>query len=90
MPKLHSATSAMVKTIAKKIGPIDVLVNCAGITRDSQFRKMTKQQWYAVINVNPNSAFNVTRHVIDGMIERGWGRVINISSPRRRESSNFR
>ena len=64
----------------KKIGSIDVLVNCAGITRDSQFRKMTKQQWDAVIPVNLNSAFNVTRHVIDGMIERGWGLVINISS----------
>jgi acetoacetyl-CoA reductase len=74
------AMAAMVKTIEEKIGLIDILVNCAGITRDSQFRKMTKQQWDAVINVNLNSAFNVTRHVIDGMIERGWGRVINISS----------
>ena len=74
------AMATMIKQIETDIGPIDILVNCAGITRDSQFRKMSKQQWDAVINVNLNSAFNVTRHVIDGMIERGWGRVINISS----------
>jgi acetoacetyl-CoA reductase len=74
------AMATMVKQIETDIGPVDILVNCAGITRDSQFRKMTKQQWDAVINVNLNSAFNVTRHVIDGMIERGGGRVINISS----------
>ena len=74
------AMTTMIKQIETDIGPINILVNCAGITRDSQFRKMSKQQWDAVINVNLNSAFNVTRHVIDGMIERGWGRVINISS----------
>ena len=74
------AMATMIKQIETDIGPIDILVNCAGITRDSQFRKMSKQQWDAVINVNLNSAFNVTRHVIDGMIECGWGRVINISS----------
>ena len=74
------AMATMIKQIETDIGPIDILVNCAGITRDSQFRKMSKQQWDAVINVNPNSAFNVMRHVIDGMIECGWGRVINISS----------
>ena len=74
------AMALMIKQIESAIGPIDILVNCAGITRDSQFRKMTKQQWDAVINVNLNSAFNVTRHVIDGMIAREWGRVINISS----------
>ena len=74
------AMAAMIKQIESDIGAVDILVNCAGITRDSQFRKMTKQQWDAVINVNLNSAFNVTRHVIDGMIERGWGRVVNISS----------
>ena len=74
------AMAAMVKKIETEIGPIDVLVNCAGITRDSQFRKMSKQDWDAVINVNLNSVFNVTRHVIDGMVARNWGRVINISS----------
>lgn len=74
------AMAAMVRGIEDSVGAVDILVNCAGITRDSQFRKMSKQQWDEVINVNLNSAFNVTRHVIDGMIARGWGRVINISS----------
>ena len=62
------------------VGPIDILVNNAGITRDSVFRRMTEQDWMAVINTNLNSVFNVTRQVIDGMSERGWGRIINISS----------
>lgn len=70
----------MIGKVEADIGPIDVLVNCAGITRDAQFRKMTKAQWDQVIDVNLNSVFNVTRHVIDGMIERGWGRILNISS----------
>ena len=74
------AMATMIQDIETSVGPVDILVNCAGITRDAQFRKMSKQQWDTVINVNLNSAFNVTRHVIDGMIERGWGRVINISS----------
>jgi acetoacetyl-CoA reductase len=59
---------------------VDILVNCAGITRDATFRKMTLDQWRAVLSTNLDSAFNVTRHVIDSMVERGWGRVINISS----------
>jgi len=62
------------------VGPVDILVNNAGITRDSVFKRMTEQDWMAVINTNLNSVFNVTRQVIDGMTERGWGRVINISS----------
>lgn len=62
------------------IGPIDILVNNAGITRDSVFKRMTEQDWMAVINTNLNSVFNVTRQVIDGMVERGWGRIVNISS----------
>jgi acetoacetyl-CoA reductase len=62
------------------VGPVDILVNNAGITRDSVFKKMSEQDWMAVINTNLNSVFNVTRQVIDGMVERGWGRVINISS----------
>jgi acetoacetyl-CoA reductase len=62
------------------VGPIDILINNAGITRDSVFKRMTEQDWTAVINTNLNSVFNVTRQVIDGMVERGWGRIINISS----------
>jgi acetoacetyl-CoA reductase len=74
------AMGAMVKKIEAEHGPIAILVNCAGITRDSTFRKMTPDQWRAVMSTNLDSVFNVTRHVIDGMVERGWGRVINISS----------
>jgi acetoacetyl-CoA reductase len=74
------AMGAMVRKIEAEHGPIEVLVNCAGITRDSTFRKMTPEQWRAVISTNLDSVFNVTRHVIDGMVERGWGRIINISS----------
>ena len=62
------------------VGPIDILVNNAGITRDSVFKRMTEADWMAVINTNLNSVFNVTRQVIDGMSERSWGRIINISS----------
>ena len=74
------AMGDMVKKIEHDHGPVSVLVNCAGITRDSTFRKMTPEQWRAVLATNLDSVFNVTRHVIDGMMERGWGRVINISS----------
>ena len=63
-----------------EIGPIDILVNNAGITRDGVFQKMTLEAWRAVIDTNLNSLFNVTKQVLDGMIERGWGRIVNISS----------
>ncbi|MDO9471563.1 MAG: acetoacetyl-CoA reductase [Caulobacter sp.] len=66
--------------VAAELGPIDVLVNNAGITRDGFFHKMTYEQWSEVIRVNMDSAFNMTRQVIDGMRERNWGRVVNISS----------
>ncbi|QBK05326.1 acetoacetyl-CoA reductase [Hylemonella gracilis] len=61
-------------------GPIDVLVNNAGITRDRMFLKMTREDWDAVINTNLTSMFNVTKQVVGDMVERGWGRIINISS----------
>jgi acetoacetyl-CoA reductase len=70
----------MFANIRASVGPVDILVNNAGITRDSVFKKMTERDWMEVINTNLNSVFNVTRQVIDGMVERGWGRVINISS----------
>ncbi len=71
------AMGEMVKKVTATHGPVDILVNCAGITRDSTFRKMTPDQWRAVLSTNLDSVFNVTRHVIDAMVERGWGRVIN-------------
>ena len=70
----------MFNRILEGVGPVDILVNNAGITRDSVFKRMTEQDWMAVINTNLNSVFNVTRQVIDGMVERGWGRIVNISS----------
>ncbi len=70
----------MMKQIADEIGPVDVLVNNAGITRDSALHKMSPQQWYEVIDTNLNSVFICTRLVIEGMIAKGWGRVISISS----------
>jgi acetoacetyl-CoA reductase len=70
----------MLYQIAAVVGPVDILVNAAGITRDGVLKRMTPADWYAVINTNLNSVFNVTRQVIEGMTERGWGRIINISS----------
>jgi acetoacetyl-CoA reductase len=74
------STAAMFEKLRDSVGPVDILVNNAGITRDSVFKKMSERDWMEVINTNLNSVFNVTRQVIDGMCERGWGRVINISS----------
>jgi len=59
---------------------MDILVNNAGITRDATFRKLSKENWDAVLRVNLDSMYNVTKVFIDGMLERGWGRIINISS----------
>ncbi len=69
-----------VAKIQSECGPIDVLVNNAGITRDTTFRKMDKESWDAVMHTNLDSVFNMTKPVIDSMAERGWGRVINVSS----------
>ncbi|MCI0600710.1 MAG: acetoacetyl-CoA reductase [Beijerinckiaceae bacterium] len=66
--------------VEHEIGPVDILINNAGITRDVMFHKMTPEQWYDVINTNLNSLFNMTRPVIDGMRQRGFGRIVNISS----------
>jgi acetoacetyl-CoA reductase len=69
-----------VEKVEAELGPIDVLVNNAGITRDGVFHKMSSEQWSEVIRVNMDSLFNMTRQVIEGMREREWGRIINISS----------
>jgi acetoacetyl-CoA reductase len=66
--------------VQEKLGPIDILVNNAGITRDMTFKKMEKPSWDAVMRTNLDSLFNMSKPVVDGMVERGWGRVINVSS----------
>ena len=71
---------AMARAIEQEHGPIQVLVNCAGITRDSTFKKMTADNWHSVLDTNLDSIFNVTRQFIDGMVRNGYGRIINISS----------
>lgn len=74
------STKAAFEKVRAEVGEVDILVNNAGITRDGQFRRMGRDDWEAVINTNLNSLFNVTKQVIEGMADRGWGRVINISS----------
>jgi acetoacetyl-CoA reductase len=75
-----NSTEAAFKKVVEEHGPVDVLVNNAGITRDGVFRKMTADDWRAVMDTNLNSLFNVTKQVIDNMVDRGFGRIINISS----------
>jgi acetoacetyl-CoA reductase len=74
------ACAAGLKQVEADLGPIEVLINNAGITRDSAFHRMTAEQWHGVINTNLNSLFNMTRPVIEGMRARKFGRIINISS----------
>jgi len=76
----YDAVGDMVQQVEKKLAPIDILVNNAGITRDGAFRKMTKEHWDVVVKTNLYSVFNCCRHVINPMIERNYGRIINISS----------
>jgi acetoacetyl-CoA reductase len=74
------ACAAGVKQIEADLGPIEILVNNAGVARDSMFHRMKPEQWSAVINTNLNSLFNMCRPVIEGMRNRKFGRIINISS----------
>jgi acetoacetyl-CoA reductase len=76
----YEACASGIKAVESELGPIDILVNNAGITRDAMFHKMTAEQWGQVINTNLTSLFNMCRAVIEGMRERNFGRIINISS----------
>src|SRR5580658_7552437 len=76
----YEACAAGLAKVSADLGPVEVLVNNAGITKDAMLHKMKPEQWYAVINTNLNSLFNMTRPVIEGMRERGFGRIVNISS----------
>ncbi|MGQ0657352.1 MAG: acetoacetyl-CoA reductase [Chromatiales bacterium] len=69
-----------VEAVEKEIGPVDILVNNAGITMDTTLRKMTWEQWNTVLKTNLDSVFNMSRQVVQGMTDRGWGRIVNISS----------
>ncbi|WP_291784980.1 acetoacetyl-CoA reductase [Luteibacter sp.] len=75
-----TAASEMIRGVEELAGPIEILINNAGITRDSTFHKMDYQQWTEVVNTNLNACFNVTRPVIEGMRSRQWGRIVQISS----------
>ncbi len=76
----YDSCKACVEKIVKENGPVDILVNNAGITRDMTFRKMTKADWDIVMHTNLDSVFNMSKQVLDGMVERRWGRIINVSS----------
>jgi acetoacetyl-CoA reductase len=76
----YDSCQACVAKVQSEVGPVDILINNAGITRDMTFKKMTKADWDMVIHTNLDSAFNVAKQVCDGMVERGWGRIVNVSS----------
>ncbi len=80
MSRITKLAPAGLAKVGADLGPVEVLVNNAGITKDAMLHKMKPEQWYAVINTNLNSLFNMTRPVIEGMRERGFGRIVNISS----------
>jgi acetoacetyl-CoA reductase len=74
------ACGQLFEEVERRFGPVDVLVNGAGITRDQTLRKMSLDQWQAVLSVDLDSVFNTCRHVVEGMTARGFGRIVNISS----------
>ncbi len=76
----YESCAALVRKIETDLGTLDILVNAAGITRDGTLRKMDKVQWDSVMSVNLDSVFNMCRHAVDGMMARGFGRIVNISS----------
>lgn len=75
-----TSAEAMIRAVEDLAGPVEILINNAGITRDTTFHKMDYQQWTEVVNTNLNACFNVTRPVIEGMRSRQWGRIVQISS----------
>ena len=76
----YDSAAACIAKIQDEVGLVDVLVNNAGITRDMTFKKMDKTNWDLVMKTNLDSVFNMTKPVCDGMVDRGWGRIINVSS----------
>jgi acetoacetyl-CoA reductase len=76
----YDSCQKCVASAVEALGPVDILVNNAGITKDMTFRRMTKADWDAVVKTNLDSVFNMTKQIYDGMIDRGWGRIINVSS----------
>ena len=76
----YDSCQACVAKVQNDVGAVDMLINNAGITRDMTFKKMTKADWDMVIHTNLDSAFNMAKQVCDGMVERGWGRIVNVSS----------
>lgn len=76
----YKACGSLVEHIEHHIGPIGILVNAAGITRDTSLRKMDPQQWHELMRVNLDGVFNTCRHVVEGMTARGFGRIVNLSS----------
>ena len=76
----YDACATGIKQVEAEVGPVDVLVNNAGITRDAMFHRMTREQWQEVISTNLNGIFNMTHPIWPGMRDRKWGRIINISS----------
>ena len=76
----YEAGAGGLKKVEAEVGPVDILVNNAGITRDTMFHRMTPEQWTQVINTNLNSLFNMCRPLIEGMRQRKFGRIINVSS----------
>jgi acetoacetyl-CoA reductase len=74
------SAGALIAEVEEKLGPIDILINCAGITKDGTLKKMPLSQWELVMRINLDSVFNVSRQVIEGMLDRKFGRIINISS----------
>ena len=76
----YESSQKMLRDVENTICAVDILVNCAGITRDKTLRQMTPDQWDSVLRTNLDSAFNVTRHVVENMSQNGFGRIVNISS----------